>query len=112
MEDDTLLNISVTVAVIGIIALLMLSFYDKIPEKGFNEVTSGDVGTKIKVNGVIKNVYLHNNSQTLRLRQECLMDVFIFDTRNFSIGENITVQGTVQEYDGKIEIMADKIEIK
>ncbi|MGV8172163.1 MAG: hypothetical protein ACP5OA_05735 [Candidatus Woesearchaeota archaeon] len=111
MDDNTLLNISITIAILGIILLLALSFYDKIPENGFNEVTSNNIGSKVKVNGIIKNVYMHNNSQTLKLRQECYMDVFAFDTKNYTIGENITVQGTVQEYNGKMEIIAEKIEI-
>ena len=112
MDDDTLLNISIITAIIGIILLLALSFYDNIPEKGFNELTDNDIGSKVKVNGIIKGVYMHNNSQTLKVRQECLMDVFVFDTRNYSIGGNITVQGTVQEYNGKMEIMAEKIVIR
>jgi RecG-like helicase len=110
MEDTTLINISISVAMIGIFILLLFSFYDKIPEKGFNEITSKDASSQVKINGTIKQVYHHNSSLTLKLKQECLMDVMIFDkNEDFSIGENVIVQGEVQEYNGKQEIIADKI---
>jgi len=110
MEDETLITISLSVAMIGIIILLLFSFYDKIPEKSFNEITSKDTGSVIKANGTIKQIYEHNNSLTLKIKQECLMDVMLFDkNNNFSIGENVIVQGKIQEYNGKQEIIADKI---
>jgi len=110
MEDNTLINISLSVAMIGIIILLLISFYDKIPEKDFNEITSKDVGLVVKTNGTIKQIYIHNNSLTLKLKQECLMDVMIFDkNKNLSVGDIVSVQGAVQEYNGKQEIIAEKI---
>ena len=110
MEDETLITISLSVAIFGIIILLLFSFYDKIPEKNFNEITSKDVGSQVKVNGTIKQIYMHNNSLTLKIKQECLMDVMLFEKNtNFSIGENVVVSGKIQEYNGKQEIIADKI---
>jgi hypothetical protein len=110
MKDDTLLNIALTVAMFGTIFLLILSYYDKIPEKNFNEITSKDVGSRVKVQGTIKQIYLNNNSMSIKLKQECLMDIFLFDkNQNLSINDSINVDGTVQEYNGKMEIMADKI---
>ncbi len=110
MEDNTLITISLSVAILGLVSLLLISFYDKIPEKNFNEITNKDIGSVVKTTGTIKQVYVHNNSITLKLKQECLMDVMIFDKNtNFSIGEKITVQGIVQEYNGKQEIIAEKI---
>lgn len=109
MEDKTLLNIALVATFAGIILLLILSYYDKIPEKSFNEITSSDAGSQVKVNGVVKQVYTHNSSITLRLEQKCLMDVTIFEKGNYSVGENLTVEGSAQEYNGKMEILADKI---
>ena len=110
MKDETLFNISLGVAMIGLIILLLLSFYDKIPEKSFNEITSKDTGTVIKTTGTISQIYTHNNSITLKLKQECLMDVIIFDkNKTFNTGEVINIQGIVQEYNGKQEIIAEKI---
>ncbi|MGV8086509.1 MAG: hypothetical protein ACP5N1_02675 [Candidatus Woesearchaeota archaeon] len=109
MEDDTLVNISLSVAMIGIIVLLLFSFYDKIPEKNFNEITSNDVNTKVNIKGTIQQIFPHNNSMTIKLKQECLMDVFLFEKLNISIGSNVSVTGTIQEYNGRQEIIADKI---
>jgi len=110
MEDRTLLNIALIVGMIGIITLLLLSYYDIIPEKNFNEITSSDVSSRVKVQGIIKQIYLNNNSISIKLKQECIMDVFLFDkNQNFSVNDSVNVDGTVQEYNNKMEIMADKI---
>ena len=38
------------------------------------------------------------------------MDVFVFDkNQNLSLNDSVSIEGTVQEYNGKMEIMADKI---
>ncbi len=109
MNDEVLLNISLTVATIGIIILLLLSYYDKIPEKQFNEITLKDINNKVTIKGTIIQEYKHNNSMTLKLKQECVIDVFLFEQLNFTIGSNVSVTGTVQEYNGKMEVVADKI---
>jgi DNA/RNA endonuclease YhcR with UshA esterase domain len=110
MEDKTLLNIASTVAVIGIIILLLLSYYNKIPERAFNEITSKDLASYVKVKGTVKQVYMHNNSMSIQISQECLMYVNIFDNnQNISINDTVTIQGTVQEYKGKLQILADRV---
>jgi len=110
MEDKILLNIALFTAIIGIIALILLSYYDKIPEKNFNEITSGDVSSYVKVNGIVQQVYMHNNSMSIKLAQQCTMYVSIFDTnQNISVNDSVTIQGTVQEYNGQMEILADSI---
>jgi len=112
MKDEFLLNIALITAGIGIILLLFLAFYDKIPEKKFNEITSSDVDTKVKVTGIVLQQYIHNNSMTLKLKQECTMDVFLFEKLNVTVGSNVSVTGSVQEYNGKMELMADSIVVK
>jgi hypothetical protein len=110
MEDKILLNIALITAAIGIITLLLLSYYDKIPEKNIAEITSSDISSYVKVQGKIQQIYMHNNSMSIKLMQECVMNVNIFDKdQNLSINDSITVQGTVQEYKGKMQILADRI---
>lgn len=110
MDDDTLLNIALSVALIGLITLLTLSYFDKIPEKNFNEITSKDIGARITLKGTIKQIYPHNNSISVKLKQECTIDVTSFEKDlDINIGENLTVQGTVQEYNGRINVLADRI---
>jgi DNA/RNA endonuclease YhcR with UshA esterase domain len=110
MNDKTLLNISLIVAAIGIITLLLLSYYDKIPEKAFNEITSGDISSRITVKGVAKQLYPHNNSVSIKLEQTCTMDITSFEKNlSVNIGDNLSVQGAVQEYNGRMNILADKI---
>jgi RecG-like helicase len=113
MEDKTLLNVALIMTFIGILALLTMTYYDYIPEKGFNEITSNDISSRVKVSGMINTTYVHNNSMTIKLEQKCLMDVFLFEIDpRFTVGKNVTIEGTVQEYNGRMEIMAEKIAIK
>ena len=110
MDDKVLLNIALIVGIIGITALLLLSYYDEIPEKSFNEITSKDVASYVKVKGTIQQIYVHNNSISIKLSQECLMNVNVFDNKqDLNVNDTVSVQGTVQEYNGKMQILADKI---
>ena len=110
MEDETLMNISLFVASLGIIILLLLAFYDEIPQKSINDITAKDIDTRIKIYGVIKQIYTGNQSMTLKLEQQCTIDVFVFDkNQNLSVGDSVNVDGVVQEYKGKKEIVANKI---
>jgi len=105
-----LLNIALIIGILGTATLLLLSYFDKIPEKSFNEITSKDVSSYVKVKGIIQQVYVHNNSMSIKLTQECVMNINIFDkNQNLSVNDSVTVQGTVQEYNGRMQILADKI---
>jgi RecG-like helicase len=113
MDDKTLLNIALISTFIGIIALLIMAYYDYIPEKSFNDITGKDISSRVKIGGTINATYMHNNSMTIKLEQKCLMDVFLYDINpEFTVGKNVSVEGTVQEYNGKMEIMAEKITVR
>lgn len=113
MDDDTLLNISIAVAFAGIIILLLLSFYDRIPSEDFNDIRCEDAGRYVKVEGTVDKIIRRNNSVTLRLEQRCFQDIFMFDDIDgISLNDTVTVQGTVQEYEGRLSILADKIIMK
>ncbi len=110
MNDETLLNIALSIAILGISILLVLSYFDKIPDKSFNEITSKDIGSRTTVKGIVKQIYPHNNSVSIKLEQKCVMDITSFEKNvNVSVGDNLTVQGTIQEYKGRINVLADKI---
>jgi hypothetical protein len=110
MNDDTLLNIALSIAFLGLIMLLALSYFDNIPEKNFNEITSKDINSHITIKGTVKQIYPHNNSVSIKLKQECTMDVTSFEKNvNITVGDNLTVQGTIQEYNGRINMLADRI---
>jgi len=113
MDDNVLLNIAITVTFLGIIALLVLSFYDRIPSEDFNDIRCVDVGKYVKVEGDVKNVVRRNNSMSIRLEQRCFQDIFLFENNDdISVNDTIAVQGTIQEYNGRLSILADKIIIK
>jgi len=110
MDDKTLLNIVIAIVIVGLAALLILSYYSVIPEKTVNQLTSSDVSTAIRSNGTIKSVIYYNTSTLLKIEQKCVMDAVIFSNdQNFTIGQNVKVEGTVQEYNGKMELLIDKI---
>ncbi len=110
MEDKTLLNISLAVSSLGIVLLLLLSFYDKIPEVDFNELGCEDTGKYVKVRGTIDNIVVRNTSTSIRLEQKCYQDIFIFDNyTTLANGDTLVVQVTIKEYHGKLSILADKI---
>jgi len=113
MDDDMLLNISLVVTFLGIIILLLLSFYDNIPYKDFNDMRCIDVGKYVKVEGDVYSIARRNNSMSIRLEQRCFQDVFVFESdEDISVNDTVTIHGTIQEYNGRLSILADSIALK
>jgi hypothetical protein len=110
MDDKILLNISIAVAISGILLLMILSFYNWIPESNSNDLRCEDVGKYVKMTGRISNIQLRNSSTSIRIEQKCFQDIFIFGrNEELRLNETITVHGTIQEYNGRLSILADRI---
>ena len=109
MEDKTLLILAITSASVGVIALCILMFTNHIPEKSADNITVADIGKKVAITGIIERVRTTNKTTIITIQHQCTIDAMVFDKINISPGSSVRVEGVVQEYQGRREIIADSI---
>ena len=64
---------------------------------------------KIRINGVVKNVIEKDKVMLITIENSCSALVVSFDDVSVKEGDNIEVVGTVKEYKGKTEVVAEEI---
>lgn len=111
MQEKTLLKISIISSIIGLIILYLISSFTTIENFEIKDLTLNDLDKTIKVQGLITRITPTDSITILEVAQHNKMPVIIFDTNiSTNIGDEISVLGKVEEYNGKIELIADKIE--
>ncbi|MBI4141714.1 hypothetical protein HY484_02200 [Candidatus Woesearchaeota archaeon] len=96
MNNKTTNIIAVMTAVIGIIILLFALPYDE--EKKMTAVTGAIVGVEHK-----------EKFDIIKIMPAKPISVLSFEKTNLSTNEQVTIYGRLQDYNGKIELVASKI---
>ena len=111
MQEKTLLKLSLTVSLVGILLLYFLSSgidLEAIP--GIEEV---EENTEVKVSGKLGKVRELDNVAFLEIWREKIMKttVVLFKDQNISLqpGDYVEVTGTVEDYQGKKEVIGNKV---
>ena len=111
MDDALLLKIALIVGVIGVIGLFLLNASIDLKETRFEDVDSVDSGY-VKISGVVERVYSKENLTIIDVSQKCNIKVVVFDEVELSEGQYIEAEGTVEDYEGKNELLAERIVVK
>ena len=111
MKETTLLKLALICSLVGLFLLYFIS--TKIEIKDYRpNVLSSNAGDDVKLKGTISKVTDKGNVVFVELSQEFPVSVVVFTNENFSSlkkNDLIEVFGKVQEYNGKNEIVAQKI---
>ena len=113
MKETTLLKIALICSLIGLLALYFISTKIEVSDYKPNKL-SGNVGDDVKLNGVITKISDKGNVVFIEVSQQDTVDVVLFTKdRNLKLnkGDNIEILGKIQEYNGKNEIIAQKVRI-
>jgi len=105
MEDKTLLKIALLLAIIGTCALFLISNGIDI-ETGNLELM--EEGESIVITGRVSGIIQKENLMIFDILTK--EKVILFDQANISEGDYIAVIGTVGEYNGEKEVIAEVIE--
>ena len=114
MKDKTLLKLSLTAAITGILSLFIISQVTELDEIALSDAEN-NIGRTVRVSGRV--AYARQDNKTLFLTLEDGKDrlsiVFFKDSEHIRIGENdiVQVQGDIDEYKGNTEIIASEIKI-
>ena len=112
MKETILLKIALICSLIGLIALYFIS--TRIEVKDYKPILNKNIGEDVKLNGIVAKITDRGDVIFIEVNQQNPVTVVLFtDDDNLKLinGDNIEVIGEVQEYNGKNEIIAQKIRV-
>ncbi|TKJ17620.1 hypothetical protein CEE44_03755 [Candidatus Woesearchaeota archaeon B3_Woes] len=113
MKEKTLLKIALIVSLIGILILLFISSKLEVNEKTISNIDETDIGSSLKIDGVITNIRKTNTITLIDIAQLEEMKVVVFNKEiELNKGDYVEITGKIEEYKGSTELIADKIILK
>ena len=110
MDDSTLLKISLFTALLGLVGLFFISNNLSLKENPI--ITSDDLDNSIKVKGVINHISDYDPNVILNIAYCSELKVTLFNTDTvFNKGDPVEVTGTLTEYKGNFELIADEVKL-
>jgi exonuclease VII large subunit len=118
MKEKALLYISIVCSVVGLVVLYYISQVIELPKTDIVEITPDDIGKNVKVCGEIVSKSVSRNKHVFLQLQDTTdkIDVVIFNNSveklnatGLKKGENVCIIGTIDEYQGKLEVLPKQI---
>lgn len=113
MKENTLLKIALICSLAGLVILYFIS--TKIEVKDYKpNILNKNIGEDVKLKGSITKITDVGNVVFIEVNQQSPITVVLFtddDSLKLNNGDNVEVIGEVQEYNGKNEIIAQKIRV-
>ncbi len=123
MKDEKLYRISLLTSVIGVLVLLIFSYTTNPEVKEISEIGPGDIGSKVEVTGTVEDKYVAQDGHMFFhvKKNGDKIDVALFadnlegmglDPEVIEENDRITVSGDIDMYEGELQIIPTKLEIK
>ncbi|MEK6967865.1 MAG: hypothetical protein AABX51_04495 [Nanoarchaeota archaeon] len=113
MEPESFAHICLGMAIIGLLALyVVITFYHP-KEVEVEELYEKDAEERVRLKGTVVDIIQKNKTSIIVLGHYRTADVIFFTDGKISLskGQEIRVDGRVQEYRGKKELVADEISL-
>jgi len=115
MQEKTLLKIALIFSLVGIILLFIFSNNVSIKEINIGKINEEDLDTTVKIIGRIEKVSDTEKVIFLTIGQEKIetIPVLLFKDSNISFapGDYVEITGTLEDYEGEKEVIANKIRL-
>jgi len=103
MKEKNLLKVALICSLVGIVALYFIS------------ENIDDIDKNVKVKGFVKDLFENEKVMIITIEQPQDMTIVLFKSKNESVGinkgSNIEVIGKVDEYEGELEIIGNKVRV-
>lgn len=111
MKERTLLQIAVMVSILGLVALYYISENIGVEEKVIERIDSTDIEKDLRIKGTVGRVTDLEKIMIFEVSQPKTITVVAFKEGDVDIeeGDSVYITGSVEEYKGKPEIIADEI---
>jgi len=115
MKEKTLLKVALICSLLGLLILYLISSNIEIKEKNIEKITIGNKDEFVKLNGIVNNVIDTEKVTIIKILQPQEITVVLFKNENKTMpiqqGNEVEVIGKVDEYEGKMEIIADRLRV-
>lgn len=106
-----MLKASLLIALIGLACLIAILKFGGIGESTVSQAKALEEGSSVRISGFVNKALTKEGLTRITLTREESIEVVLFESINLTPGAKIEVQGKVQEYNGKNEVLADRIVI-
>ncbi len=115
MKEKTLLKTALVASLAGLLFLYLISSNMEIKEKNIEKITLENKDEFVKLRGIVSNVVNSEKVAILEIAQPQEITVVLFKNENKAIqiqqGNEVEIFGKVDEYNGKMEIIADRVRV-
>ncbi len=116
MEEKSLFKIALACSLVGVTTLFFVSEFIEVDDKYIEEITIDDLGKDVKIMGTVKKVVDNGNVVMMNVVQPQELKVVVFKENDeemvsLKAGNYIEVLGKVEEYNGELEIIGDRIRL-
>ncbi len=115
MKEKTLLKIALICSLLGLLILYLISNNIEIKEKNIEKITIDNKDEFVKLNGIVNNVIDTEKVTLIKILQPQEITVVLFKNENKTMpiqqGNEVEIIGKVDEYEGKMEIIADRVRV-
>jgi len=115
MQEKTLLKIALITSLLGLLILYLISSNIEIKEKNIEKITLDNKDEFVKLRGIVSRVVDTEKVTIMEITQPQQITVVLFKDENKSMqiqeGNQVEIFGKVDEYEGKLEIIADRLRI-
>ncbi|MBI5391347.1 hypothetical protein HZB02_07720 [Candidatus Woesearchaeota archaeon] len=108
MTDNTLLQLSMILCIIGIALIIIISALVPLPEK---MIQLADDQEMVRLHGVILDVKHTTGTTQLTVQHACVSEAVAFDQLEVQQGDTVEVTGRVSNNRGKKEVLIDQMKI-
>lgn len=106
MKEKTLLKLSITSSLLGVLFLAILSHYLQAEDKPYSEFQDSD---DVKFSGKVMKVVQRGNVTIATVSKNEYVDIVVFDKADIKKDSYVRISGQVKEYNGKMEVIASSI---
>ena len=115
MKEKTLLKIALITSLLGLLILYLISGNIEIKEKNIEKITIENKDEFVKLRGFVNKVIDTEKVTIMEIIQPQQMTVVLFKNENKTMpiqqGNEIEIFGKVDEYEGSLEIIADRLRV-
>lgn len=116
MNDKTLLRLALLAAIVGVVLLLAISQRFSVTEQTIAQLDQLPEGQEVDVTGLVLRATDKENVLFLELAEEKVekVTVVVFKDRDIEVkeGDYVRVIGSLEDYEGKKEIVGNRVEVK
>ena len=117
MEEKSLFKIALACSLVGVTTLFFVSEFIEVDDKYIEEIRIDYLDKDVKIMGTVKKVVDNGNVVMMNIVQPQELKVVVFKDENkdenidLKAGNYIEVLGKVEEYNGELEIIGDRIRL-